>query len=49
MPVDPFFNKHGAGTEIPFTVTGTKGDPKFGLDLFHHDKQPGGAKAGAQH
>lgn len=41
MPVDPLFNKHGAGTEVPFTVSGTKGDPKFGLDIFHHDKQPG--------
>jgi hypothetical protein len=39
MPVDPFFSKHGAGTEVPFTVSGTKGDPKFGLDIFHRDKQ----------
>jgi hypothetical protein len=30
---DPFFNKHGAGTEIPFKVSGTRSDPKFGLDL----------------
>ncbi len=37
-PVDPFFSKHGAGTEIPFKVSGTRGDPKLGLDLFHHDK-----------
>jgi len=46
MPVDPFFAKHGAGTEIPFTVTGTKGDPKFGLDFFHHDKR---LQSAAQH
>ncbi|MGA2746729.1 MAG: AsmA-like C-terminal region-containing protein [Candidatus Sulfotelmatobacter sp.] len=30
---DPFFNKHGAGTEVPFKVSGTRSDPKFGLDL----------------
>jgi hypothetical protein len=32
-PVDPFFSKHGAGTELPFKVTGTRAEPKFGLDL----------------
>jgi hypothetical protein len=32
-PVDPFFSKHGAGTELPFKVTGTRSEPKFGLDL----------------
>ncbi|HMF65943.1 MAG TPA: hypothetical protein VK608_17775 [Edaphobacter sp.] len=37
-PVDPFFNKNGAGAEIPVKVTGTKGAPKFGLDLNHKDK-----------
>ncbi|MEO8735366.1 MAG: AsmA-like C-terminal region-containing protein [Edaphobacter sp.] len=37
-PVDPFFSKHGAGAEIPVKVTGTKGDPKFGLDLGHKGK-----------
>jgi hypothetical protein len=42
-PVDPFFAKHGAGTEIPFTVTGTKSDPKFGVDIFHHEVQFGGS------
>jgi hypothetical protein len=30
---DPFFSKHGAGTEIPVKISGTKGAPKFGLDL----------------
>jgi hypothetical protein len=34
-PVDPFFNKNGAGAEIPVKVSGTKGAPKFGLDLHH--------------
>jgi hypothetical protein len=37
-PVDPFFSKHGAGTEVPFKVTGTNSEPHFGLD-FGHDKQ----------
>jgi hypothetical protein len=37
-PVDPFFKKHGAGAEIPVKITGTKGEPKFGLDLKHKDK-----------
>jgi hypothetical protein len=32
-PVDPFFSKHGAGTEIPFRVTGTRAAPHFGLDF----------------
>ena len=32
-PVDPFFHKNGAGTEIPFKVTGTKSEPHFGLDF----------------
>lgn len=34
--VDPFFHKHGAGAEIPVKITGTKGAPKFGLDLGKH-------------
>jgi hypothetical protein len=38
-PVDPFFKKNGAGAEIPVKITGTKGAPKFGLDLGHKDKK----------
>jgi hypothetical protein len=38
-PVDPFFKKNGAGAEIPVKVTGTKGAPKFGLDLGHKEKK----------
>jgi len=34
-PADPFFSKHGAGTEIPVKVTGTKSAPSFGLDFGH--------------
>lgn len=37
-PVDPFFSKHGAGTEVPIKITGTRSDPKFGLDFGHKDK-----------
>jgi hypothetical protein len=36
-PVDPFFAKHGAGTEVPIKVTGTRSEPKFGLDFGHKD------------
>jgi AsmA-like C-terminal region len=31
-PADPFFQKHGAGTEVPFRITGTRDQPHFGLD-----------------
>jgi hypothetical protein len=36
-PIDPFFQKDGAGTEVPFKVTGTRSEPHFGLDLGKHD------------
>jgi hypothetical protein len=32
-PVDPFFRKDGAGTEIPIKITGTQSEPHFGLDF----------------
>ena len=38
-PVDPFFNKDGAGTELPVKIRGTKSEPKFGLDFGHHDEK----------
>ena len=38
-PVDPFFQKHGAGTELPFKISGTREAPRFGLD-FHHREEP---------
>jgi len=38
-PVDPFFSKHGAGTEVPVKVTGTRSEPHFGLDFGHKDNQ----------
>jgi AsmA-like protein len=36
-PVDPFFSKHGAGTELPIKITGTQSEPHFGLDFGHKD------------
>lgn len=33
-PADPFFARHGAGTEVPIKITGTKSNPQFGLN-FH--------------
>ncbi len=38
-PIDPFFNKNGAGTEIPIRITGTESEPHFGLDLGHKDER----------
>jgi AsmA-like protein len=32
--VDPFFREPGAGTVLPIKITGTRKDPKFGLDMF---------------
>jgi hypothetical protein len=37
-PVDPFFSKNGAGTEVPIQVTGTRSEPHFGLDFGHKDE-----------
>jgi len=37
-PVDPFFSKDGAGTEVPIKITGTRSEPKIGLDFHHKDK-----------
>jgi hypothetical protein len=36
-PVDPFFSKNGAGTELPVKVTGTKSEPHFGADFGHKE------------
>ena len=32
-PVDRFFKKDGAGTEVPVHVNGTREEPQFGVDL----------------
>lgn len=37
-PVDPFFHKHGAGTELPFKISGTRQAPRFGLDFGHKEE-----------
>lgn len=36
-PADPFFHKHGAGTEVPFKISGTHDELHFGLDYHHRD------------
>jgi hypothetical protein len=38
-PVDPFFRKDGAGTEVPIRITGTESEPHFGLDFGHKDER----------
>jgi len=50
-PVDPFFHKDGAGTEIPFKVSGTRDEPHFGLDFHHKDEPsaPSGTPSGPTH
>jgi len=32
-PVDRYFQKNGAGTEVPIHINGTRENPKFGIDL----------------
>ncbi len=44
-PVDPFFSKHGAGTEVPIKITGTKSEPHFGLDFGDKGKVPAAARS----
>jgi hypothetical protein len=43
-PVDPFFHKHGAGTEVPIRITGTEGAPHFGLDFGHKNEHEGNGR-----
>jgi hypothetical protein len=38
-PVDRFFSKDGAGTEVPIRITGTESEPHFGLDFGHKDER----------
>ena len=52
---DPLFMKHGAGTEVPIEITGTRSEPHFGVEwgkvFGHKDKandQNGGAPGQAQ-
>jgi AsmA-like C-terminal region len=39
-PVDRFFSKDGAGTQVPVKITGTESEPHFGLDFGHKDEHP---------
>lgn len=32
-PVDPFFAKHGAGTDVPIKITGTQSNPQISLNF----------------
>jgi hypothetical protein len=32
--VSPFFKKKGGGAEVPVSISGTKAEPKFGLDVL---------------
>lgn len=43
-PVDPFFSKNGAGTEVPIQITGTRSDLHFGLDYFGKNDDKNGKK-----
>ena len=44
-PVDPFFSKNGAGTEVPIKVTGTQSEPHFGLDFGRKDEHENSGRA----
>jgi hypothetical protein len=37
-PIDPFFAKHGVGTEVPIRVTGTESHMHIGLDYGHKSR-----------
>jgi hypothetical protein len=34
-PFDPLFEKHGAGTEFPIRISGSREDPVFSTTVFH--------------
>ena len=51
-PVDPFFSKGGAGTEVPIRITGTQSEPHIGLDFGHkgeHENVVRNTDAGTKH
>jgi hypothetical protein len=43
-PVDPFFSKHGAGTELPVKISGSKSEPHFALDFGHKGESKRGTR-----
>jgi hypothetical protein len=36
LPFDPFFERDGAGFEVPLSVSGTREHPSIGIWAFHH-------------
>jgi len=47
--LDPLLKRNGAGLEIPITISGTKADPKLGVDLgklLTHPKDAGAKNFG---
>ncbi len=49
MPLDRFLKKNGAGLEIPIKISGTKSQPKLGLDLDKLFSRPKQSAPPAQH
>ncbi|MGH9687392.1 MAG: AsmA-like C-terminal region-containing protein [Candidatus Acidiferrales bacterium] len=45
--VDPFFRGKNGGAVLPIKITGTKDQPKYGLDLFDSHKEKSAAPAAA--
>ena len=43
--VDPFFKGENGGSQIPVHISGTKSEPKFGLDLHYKDENKINAEA----
>jgi hypothetical protein len=43
--VDPFFKGKDGGAQIPVKISGTKSEPKFGLDLHYKDEDKINAQA----
>lgn len=39
-PFDRFFEKDGAGFQLPFKIGGDKDHPDFGLEFHHHSAKP---------
>jgi hypothetical protein len=36
-PLDPLFEKHGAGFEVPINITGTREHPEIKAEVFHRE------------
>jgi hypothetical protein len=36
-PLDPLFEKNGAGFEVPVKISGTRQHPEIAADIFHHE------------